>query len=245
MRRRGVWESTNPRRSPPCCHQGDCRRSEAVQCREQGWIWSSIYQQFRIVLPRFLPPSSRSTPLGTFHNRRLLRWAGHVSRMPMYRVPRKLLASWVANPRPVGRPQMTWGRTLNNRAFRAAGVSSTFTTWRDLAAYRDQWRVLCGAKARETAHIPSKHPRDIWAQVTDGPLPSNPAHPATAPARPRRQQLCTPAPTPELTATQKWRAAFMGDRAFTRARAAGQNATEAGRARTKAGADIDFSLPAE
>ena len=59
-----------------------------------------------------------------------------------------------------------------------------------------------------------------------------------APTSPRRQQPRTPAPTPELTATQKWWAAFMGDRAFARARAAGKNATEAGHARAKAEADM-------
>ena len=37
----------------------------------------------------------------------------------------------------------------------------------------------------------------------------------------------------------------MGDRASARARAAGKNATEAGHARTKAGADIALGLPAE
>ena len=52
-------------------------------------------------------------------------------------------------------------------------------------------------------------------------------------------------PTPELNATQKWRAVFMGDRAFARARAAGKNETEAGHARAKAEADIALSLPAE
>ena len=72
---------------------------------------------------------------------------------------------------------MTWGRALN-KALRAAGVPSTFTKWRGIAAYRDQWRVLCGAKARGAVHSPSKHPRDIWAQ----------AHPTTAPTRPRSQQ---------------------------------------------------------
>ena len=43
-----------------------------------------------------------------YHNR-LLRWAGHVARMPMSRAPRQLLTSWVAHSRPVGCPQMTWG----------------------------------------------------------------------------------------------------------------------------------------
>ena len=31
---------------------------------------------------------------------------------------------------------------------RQHGDISTFTKWRDLAAHRDQWRVLSGAKAR-------------------------------------------------------------------------------------------------
>ena len=51
--------------------------------------------------------------------------------------------------------------------------------------------------------------------------------------------------TPEVTATQKWWAAYMGDRAFARAKAAGKNATEADHARSKAEADIALSLPAE
>ena len=92
-------------------------------------------------------------------------------------------------------------------------------------------------------HTPPTHPRDIWAaQVADCPPPSNPAHPATAPTRPQPR---TPAPTPEPTATQKWWAAFMGNCAFARARAAEKNATEAGHARAKAEADIALSLPAE
>ena len=42
-----------------------------------------------------------------------------------------------------------------------------------------------------------------------------------------------------------WWAAFMGDRAFARARAAWKNETEAGRGLAKAEADIALSLPAE
>ena len=46
-----------------------------------------------------------------YYHRRLLRWAGHVSRMPMSRAPQQLLTGWVANPRPIGSPLMTWYRT--------------------------------------------------------------------------------------------------------------------------------------
>jgi hypothetical protein len=51
-------------------------------------------------------------PFDTYYNRRLLRWTGHVARMPLNRAPRKILTSWVDNPRPLGCPQMNWGRTL-------------------------------------------------------------------------------------------------------------------------------------
>ncbi len=43
----------------------------------------------------------------SYYNRRLLLWAGHVVRMPMDRMPRKLLTGWVEHARPVRCPKMT------------------------------------------------------------------------------------------------------------------------------------------
>jgi hypothetical protein len=48
-------------------------------------------------------------PFDTYYKRRLLRWTGHVARMPLFRAPRKILTSWVNNPRPLGCPQIKWG----------------------------------------------------------------------------------------------------------------------------------------
>ena len=45
--------------------------------------------------------------------RRQLSWAGHVARMSFDRLPRKLLSSWVAAPRPPGAPQFTYARGLH------------------------------------------------------------------------------------------------------------------------------------
>jgi hypothetical protein len=50
-------------------------------------------------------------PFDTYYNRRLLRWTGHVARMPLTLAPRKILTRLVDNPRPLGYPQMNWYRT--------------------------------------------------------------------------------------------------------------------------------------
>jgi len=75
-----------------------------------------------------------------FYNR-FLRWAGHVARMPMSRAPRQLLTSWVAHSRPVGCPQMTWGRTLEN-ALKRKDISKEFDEWFAIAKDRSKWRQL-------------------------------------------------------------------------------------------------------
>ena len=75
-----------------------------------------------------------------FHNR-ILRCAGHVARMPMSRAPRQLLSGWVSYTRPIGCPQMTWGRTLEN-ALKSKGISKDFDGWIAIAKDRPKWRQL-------------------------------------------------------------------------------------------------------
>ncbi len=75
-------------------------------------------------------------PLETYYHRRLLRWAGHVSRMPLNRLPRMLLTGWVANPRPLGCPQMTWVRAPK-KALSSNGLPTDFAAWHQLAANRN------------------------------------------------------------------------------------------------------------
>ena len=76
---------------------------------------------------------------------RSLRWAGHVARMPVTRLPRQFLTSWVQNSRPVGRPYKTYGHTLQDH-LRMAGLPTEFEQWHELAQDRGKWRTLIGAK---------------------------------------------------------------------------------------------------
>ena len=86
---------------------------------------------------------------------RKLRWAGHVARMGHERLPRKFLTSWVRNPRPHGRPQLTFGHSLN-KTLEQAGITTVFggkknaKGWSDLAQDRGAWRTLIHSTAVHT-----------------------------------------------------------------------------------------------
>jgi hypothetical protein len=84
-------------------------------------------------------------PFDAYYNRRLLQWRGHVARMPLTRAPRKILTSWVDNPRHLGCPQMNWGQTLE-KALQSNDLPTEFVKWREMAADRNQWRAICGSK---------------------------------------------------------------------------------------------------
>ena len=101
----------------------------------------------------------------SYYNRRLLRWAGHVARMPLDRMPRKLLTSWVEHARPVGCPQMTWGRALK-KALKSHDLPTDFSEWSELAADRRVWQQRIGA--RGPCPYPPASIYDQWRELYDG-----------------------------------------------------------------------------
>jgi hypothetical protein len=51
------------------------------------------------------------------------------------------LTGWLSHSRPIGCPQMTWGRTLEN-ALKSKGISKDFDEWIAIAKDRSKWRQL-------------------------------------------------------------------------------------------------------
>lgn len=78
--------------------------------------------------------------LDHYYHTRVLRWAGHVTRMPMSRRPRLFLTSGLLNQKQNGAMKI-WGTTVVN-ALKAKKIPHTFEEWRVLAHDRDDWRDL-------------------------------------------------------------------------------------------------------
>ena len=86
----------------------------------------------------------------SFYNRRLLRWARHVARMPMDRMPCKLLTGWVDHDRPAGCPQTSWGRKLN-KALKTYEFPTVF--WTEKRSFRRTQGM--SAADRRSAPLPA------------------------------------------------------------------------------------------
>ena len=72
---------------------------------------------------------------------RTLLWAGHVARMPKSRLPKRLMLSWVQEPRLSGGQEMNFGRSLS-RHLQHFGLPLTFTEWAAIAQDRAKWHQL-------------------------------------------------------------------------------------------------------
>ena len=105
--------------------------------------------------------------LDSYYHNRILRWAGHVARMPMSRAPRQLLTGWVAHPRPIGCPEMNFGRTLK-KALKRNHLPTDFAAWSALARDRPRWRLL-------THSTPPPSPPTPSPPTPSPPTPSPPA----------------------------------------------------------------------
>ena len=74
-----------------------------------------------------------------------LGWFGHVCRMGFERIPRCLLSCWVRNPRPIGAPKFTYGRTVK-KALVAFGIKLKNTEeWQPLVVDRAAWKAGTGS----------------------------------------------------------------------------------------------------
>lgn len=74
-------------------------------------------------------------------------WVGHVSRIKLNRLPRLMLTAWVQNPRPVGAPLITWGRTLKKH-LKKAGRPTKEKEWMWLAKDRNASFHFTSASSR-------------------------------------------------------------------------------------------------
>ena len=72
---------------------------------------------------------------------RTLLWAGHVARMHKNRLPKRLMLSWIPEPRVAGGQEMTYGRSLQ-RHLAHFKLPADFTEWAPLAQDRAGWRKL-------------------------------------------------------------------------------------------------------
>ena len=120
------------------CFHNRCIRSMCRVTKRQTWLHKIDSDTLRRRL--------KLEKMEYYISLRKLRWAGHLARMPMTRLPRQFLTSWVNHPRPHGRPQYTYGHSLS-KSLKRAGIPSVFKEWSQLAQDRANWRKLFYAKA--------------------------------------------------------------------------------------------------
>ena len=120
------------------CFHNRCIRSMCRVTKRQTWLHKIDSDTLRRRL--------KLEKMEYYISLRKLRWAGHLARMPMTRLPRQFLTSWVNHPRPHGRPQYTYGHSLS-KSLKRAGIPSAFKEWSQFAQDRSNWRKLFYAKA--------------------------------------------------------------------------------------------------
>ena len=72
---------------------------------------------------------------------RRMRWAGHVTRMAVYRGVLRVLVGKPEGKRSLGRPRRRWEDNINMDLQEGGGGRGD---WMELAQDRDRWRALVG-----------------------------------------------------------------------------------------------------
>ena len=103
------------------CFHNRCIRSMCRVTKRQTWLHKIDSDTLRRRL--------KLEKMEYYISLRKLRWAGHLARMPMTRLPRQFLTSWVNHPRPHGRPQYTYGHSLNKSLKRAGIRKTVYDRW--------------------------------------------------------------------------------------------------------------------
>ena len=118
-----------------------------------------------------------------YYETRLLRWVGHVVRMPIDRLPRKMLTAWVPSKRVLGCPRMTYGRTVK-KALMNCGIWPRYPNfteppgWDDMSA-DTQSSLKLEHRAAKSAHDKEHEwtwtekaaQREEWRTLIRGPDP--------------------------------------------------------------------------
>ncbi len=76
--------------------------------------------------------------LNFYLHRRIIKWVGHVARMPLDRLPRKFLTAWVRGPRDKKQPKLHYGTHITT-CLKKIGV---FDGWYTRAQDRKGWRAV-------------------------------------------------------------------------------------------------------
>jgi hypothetical protein len=83
----------------------------------------------------------RLRSLDFYIHRRVIKWLGHVARMPFGRLPRKFLTGWVRAPRGRGAGRLHYG-THAQSCLRRCLAPEDFAHWYEIAQDRNRWRGI-------------------------------------------------------------------------------------------------------
>ncbi len=99
-------------------------------------LWKTL--EFHFKTETLLDRLGMRSKLNFYLHRRIIKWVGHVARMPLDRLPRKFLTAWVRGPRDRKQPKPHYGTHITT-CLKKIGV---FDGWYTRAQDRKGWRAV-------------------------------------------------------------------------------------------------------